>query len=144
MNTTKIEVLSGAGGEESIEFSKMLARKYEFFAQRKGAGVTHSITMEDQRTRHTIVMDGDWRDVLLAEAGIHRLVRLSPLDPTHRRHTAFCMVDISGLPQRRDVSVASYVFHPDEYAKNHITGIMTKEVQAVLDGDVELLRCFDD
>jgi protein subunit release factor B len=66
------------------------------------------------------------------ECGWHRLVRISPFDEQHRRHTSFVLVEINGITS--DELVCSYIFDPYTKAINHLTGKQTDDVQNVLAG----------
>lgn len=94
----------GAGGTESMDWTAMLARMYQRWAERRGyewrvldmlpgdeAGVK-SLTAEVSGT-HAY-------GYLKAERGVHRLVRISPFDASKRRHTSFASVHV--LPEVDD------------------------------------------
>jgi peptide chain release factor 2 len=86
----------GAGGTESQDWAEMLFRMYLRFSQRRGY---HSETMDYQDGDEaglksaTIEIKGpNAYGYLKAEAGVHRLVRISPFDANKRRHTSFASV----------------------------------------------------
>jgi peptide chain release factor 2 len=86
----------GAGGTESQDWAEMLFRMYLRFCQRRGY---HSETMDYQDGDEaglksaTIEVKGpNAYGYLKAEAGVHRLVRISPFDANKRRHTSFASV----------------------------------------------------
>jgi peptide chain release factor 2 len=91
-----LSINAGAGGTESQDWAEMLLRMYTRWAQRKGHK-TESLDLQpgDEAgiKSATISVEGDsaygW---LRAEAGVHRLVRISPFDAQARRHTSFASV----------------------------------------------------
>jgi peptide chain release factor 2 len=93
-----LAILAGAGGDDSEDFARMLRRMYEGYAESKGWGV---------RELHANVSEhGGYRNVLLEitgagaygrlkhEAGVHRLVRISPFNAQAKRQTSFAMVEV--------------------------------------------------
>src|SRR5687768_7331567 len=95
-NDTYIEVNAGAGGTESQDWAEMLQRMYTRWAQRHG----HELELLDHQAGDeagiksvTLGIRGEWAyGYLRAEAGVHRLVRISPFDAQARRHTSFASV----------------------------------------------------
>lgn len=95
-NDAYIEFNSGAGGTESQDWTEMLLRMYSRWANARGFKVD---LLEEQAgdtagiKSATILVQGDnaygW---LKTEAGVHRLVRISPYDSNARRHTSFSSV----------------------------------------------------
>ena len=95
-NDAYIEFNSGAGGTESQDWTEMLLRMYSRWATARGFKVD---LLEEQAgdtagiKSATILVQGDnaygW---LKTEAGVHRLVRISPYDSNARRHTSFSSV----------------------------------------------------
>ncbi|CAM9355252.1 unnamed protein product [Discosporangium mesarthrocarpum] len=91
-----LEIRAGAGGTESCDWASMLLKMYTRWAERRGFDVqaVHSSPGEEAGLRSTTVfIEGTsaygW---LRREAGVHRLVRVSPYDPCGRRHTSFSQV----------------------------------------------------
>ena len=86
----------GAGGTESQDWASMLLRMYLRWADRHGyqVQVIDSTPGEEAGiSRATIAVNGQYAyGYLSAEAGVHRLVRISPFDANKRRHTSFASV----------------------------------------------------
>ncbi len=86
----------GAGGTESQDWAEMLFRMYMRYAQRKGFSTNVlNISAGDEAGIKSVIMEikGDFSyGYLKAEAGVHRLVRISPFDTNKRRHTSFASV----------------------------------------------------
>jgi len=93
-----LAIHAGAGGVESMDWAQMLLRMYLRWAERRGhradvldlspgeeAGVK-SVTVE--------VLGPHTFGYLKSERGVHRLVRLSPFDAGHARHTSFALVEV--------------------------------------------------
>lgn len=86
----------GAGGTESQDWAQMLLRMYTRWAERRGFDVQ---VMDMQAGEEaglksvTIEVTGAYAyGYLRSEVGVHRLVRISPFDANHRRHTSFASV----------------------------------------------------
>ena len=97
-NDTYLEVHAGAGGTESQDWAEMLLRMNVRWAERKGYKL--QLIEESQGEgagikSSTLLVKGDnaygW---LKTEAGVHRLVRISPYDANARRHTSFASVTV--------------------------------------------------
>jgi peptide chain release factor 2 len=95
---TYVEVHAGAGGTESQDWAQMLTRMYMRWAERRGFKVKlidESPGEEAGIKSATLEIQGDnaygW---LKTEAGVHRLVRISPFDANARRHTSFASVTV--------------------------------------------------
>ena len=91
-----ITIHPGAGGTESQDWAEMLYRMYSRWIERKGfKKVILDFQAGDEAGIKYITMEikGDYAYGLLkAEAGVHRLVRISPFDSNSRRHTSFASV----------------------------------------------------
>ena len=88
-----VAIHPGAGGTESQDWAEMLMRMYLRWTERRGFGrdiVDLQPGDEAGIKSMTMVVTGDYAYGLLsAEAGVHRLVRISPFDQAARRHTSF-------------------------------------------------------
>jgi len=94
-----LSVQAGAGGTESCDWAAMLLRMYARWAERQGYSVEVIDRLDGEEAgikSATIMVKGDWAyGYLRAEAGVHRLVRLSPFDSQNRRQTSFAAVEVS-------------------------------------------------
>ncbi|UYH50870.1 peptide chain release factor 2 [Candidatus Kirkpatrickella diaphorinae] len=95
-NDCYLEVNAGAGGTEAQDWSEMMLRMYMRWAEAHGYKVTLMESSEGEQAgikSATILVSGPnaygW---LKTEAGVHRLVRISPFDSAARRHTSFASV----------------------------------------------------
>ena len=95
-NNAILAIHPGAGGTESQDWAQMLLRMYVRWAERKGFKVeTLDIQAGDEAgiKSATLAINGPYSyGYLKAEAGVHRLVRISPFDANKRRHTSFASV----------------------------------------------------
>jgi peptide chain release factor 2 len=97
-NDTYLEIHAGAGGTESQDWASMLFRMYMRWAERHGYKLQLIEESEGEGAglkSATLLVKGEnaygW---LKTEAGVHRLVRISPFDSNARRHTSFSSVTV--------------------------------------------------
>ncbi len=97
-NDTYLEIHAGAGGTESQDWASMLLRMYSKWAEERGFKVTVTDVSDGDEAGikgATLEIKGEnaygWAKT---EAGVHRLVRISPFDSNARRHTSFCSVQV--------------------------------------------------
>jgi peptide chain release factor 2 len=99
--TAILAIHAGAGGTDSQDWAAMLERMYMRWCDRQGYQTEILDTTEGEEAgikSATIVVSGKYAyGYLKAEKGVHRLVRLSPYDSAHRRHTSFALVEV--LPE---------------------------------------------
>lgn len=93
-----LAVLAGAGGDDAEDFAHLLRRMYEGYAARQGWRVRELHANENDK--------GGYRNVLLEisgasaygrlkhEAGVHRLVRISPFNANAKRQTSFALIEV--------------------------------------------------
>ena len=92
----QVEISAGAGGTEAQDWAQMLMRMYERWAQRKGFAVEILDLSEGEEAGikgAVLEIKGEYAyGFLRPEAGVHRLVRISPFDAQARRHTSFASI----------------------------------------------------
>ncbi len=106
-----LAIHAGAGGTESQDWAEMLMRMYLRWAERRGfkAEVLDTSPGDEAGVKSTVIaVNGEYAfGYLKSEHGVHRLVRLSPFDADHARHTSFALVEV--MPEAAsdiDLSIA--------------------------------------
>jgi peptide chain release factor 2 len=93
-----LRIQAGAGGTEACDWAQMLMRMYARWAERNGyeVEILDELRNEEAGVRSvTLHIVGDYAyGHLQSEAGVHRLVRISPFDANARRQTSFAAVDV--------------------------------------------------
>jgi peptide chain release factor 2 len=101
-----LAIHAGAGGTDSQEWTERLVRMYVRWADNRGFKtrlIDSSPGEEAGLKSATVELSGSFAyGYLKAERGVHRLVRLSPFDAAHRRHTSFALVEV--LPSIDDAA----------------------------------------
>jgi peptide chain release factor 2 len=96
-----LEIHAGTGGTDAQDWAEMLLRMYQRWASDRGFEwemIEASPGEEAGLKSSTMTVRGENAyGTLRAERGVHRLVRLSPFDAAHRRHTAFAQVVVAPL-----------------------------------------------
>ena len=109
-----VSIHAGAGGTDSQDWTEMLLRMYLRWAEREHmtAEILDESFGEEAGYKSVTVRIGGRRAFgwLRAERGVHRLVRLSPFDQAHRRHTSFALVEV--IPEIADE--AAVEIRPDD------------------------------
>ena len=93
-----LAIHAGAGGTDAQDWTEMLLRMYLRWAESRGytAQVVDRLIGEEAGIKRAMVtISGDYAyGYARTERGVHRLVRLSPFDAAHRRHTSFALVEV--------------------------------------------------
>lgn len=102
-----VSVYSGAGGEDARDWARILYEMYLKYAGRQGwktKEISEGETME---------IRGDYAyGYLKKEAGVHRLVRISPFSPEQKRHTSFALVEV--LPELPEIDEKEFKIPEDD------------------------------
>ena len=113
-NPALVSIHAGAGGVDSQDWAEMLLRMYLRWAERNKmqAEILDESPGEEAGYKSVTVRISGRRAFgwLRSEHGVHRLVRLSPFDQAHRRHTSFALVEV--IPEIEDE--ADIEIRPDD------------------------------
>lgn len=108
-NNAIVSIHAGAGGTDAMDWAEMLFRMVSRFTEKKGWAieVLHMSRGEEAGFKHiSFAVRGRYAyGHLKGEAGVHRLVRISPFDAEKMRHTAFAMIEV--IPELDDVTEKS-------------------------------------
>lgn len=106
-NNCYLSINAGAGGTDAQDWAEMLLRMYLRFSEQHNfhfQPLEVSPGEEAGIKSATVEIRGDYAyGYLKGERGVHRLVRISPFDAAHRRHTSFASVNV--VPQVEDVGL---------------------------------------
>ncbi len=93
-----LSIQAGAGGTEAMDWAEMLLRMYLRYAERKNFDVEIADIQHGEeagvKSATVFIRGRNAYGLLKAESGVHRLVRISPFDANHRRHTSFASVNV--------------------------------------------------
>ncbi len=114
-NNALVSLSAGAGGVDSQDWVEMLMRMYLKWGQLRGfeTEVLEAAPGEEAGLKGATIQISGPRayGLLRSEHGVHRLVRISPFDQNHRRHTSFALVEV--MPELEETEV-DVVINPDE------------------------------
>lgn len=109
------EIHAGAGGSDATDCAEILLKMYERFFVKQGLKYSY---ISYQRgdicgiKSATLRIEGDYSYGLLkGEKGVHRFIRISPFDPSGKRHTSFCSIDV--IPEFSDDEITVEVNQED-------------------------------
>ena len=122
-----VTIHPGAGGTESQDWAEMLLRMYMKWAERKGLRreiMDYQPGEEAGLKSVTFTLAGEYAfGMMAAEAGVHRLVRISPFDSAARRHTSFASIFVwPELPDDVDVDIEEKDLRIDTYRSSGAGG----------------------
>ena len=122
-----VTIHPGAGGTESQDWAEMLLRMYLKWAERRGFKreiIDYQPGDEAGLKSVTLTLVGDYAyGLMTAEAGVHRLVRISPFDQAARRHTSFASVFVwPELPEDADIEIDEKDLRIDTYRSSGAGG----------------------
>jgi peptide chain release factor 2 len=122
-----VTVHPGAGGTESQDWAEMLLRMYLRWAERRGLSTdVMDLQPGDEAgiKSATVALSGEFAyGLLLAEAGVHRLVRISPFDQAKRRHTSFASLYVwPEMPDDVEISIEDKDLRVDTYRSSGAGG----------------------
>jgi peptide chain release factor 2 len=111
-----IAVISGAGGDDAEDFSRMLFEMYSKYAKKMGWEIyLINEHQNDHGGYRNISFEISGRNVygtLKNESGVHRLVRVSPFNAKKLRHTSFSLVEV--LPKFSELEEKSILLRPED------------------------------
>ncbi len=97
-NNAILTLHAGAGGTEAQDWTEMLFRMYQMYAEKRGYSVKVLDSLDGDgagfKSITFMVCGEDAYGYLKCEKGVHRLVRISPFDANARRHTSFASVEV--------------------------------------------------
>jgi peptide chain release factor 2 len=122
-----VTIHPGAGGTESQDWAEMLLRMYLKWAERRGIKretIDYQPGDEAGIKSATVLFSGEYAyGLMAAEAGVHRLVRISPFDQAARRHTSFASVYVwPELPEDEDIDIDEKDLRVDTYRSSGAGG----------------------
>jgi peptide chain release factor 2 len=122
-----VTIHPGAGGTESQDWAEMLLRMYLRWAERRGFRrelMDYQPGEEAGIKSATVLLTGEYAyGLMAAEAGVHRLVRISPFDQAARRHTSFASVYVwPELPEDVEIDIDEKDLRIDTYRSSGAGG----------------------
>ncbi|MFC2099523.1 peptide chain release factor 2 [Candidatus Bipolaricaulota bacterium] len=114
-----LSINAGAGGTDSQDWAEMLLRMYGRFCERSGfKAMLLEVSAGDTAGIRSALLEVKGRYAygnLRSEKGVHRLVRLSPFDSAHRRHTSFAAVSVTPVVEEAVLEIDPKELRIDTY-----------------------------
>lgn len=119
-NKTIISIYSGAGGIDAQDWAEMLLKMYLKYAQKKDWKPEVVQIKEGKeagiKNATLLINASNTYGYLKKESGVHRLVRLSPFNANHLRHTSFALVEvIPQIEERKEIKINSQDLRIETY-----------------------------
>jgi peptide chain release factor 2 len=134
-----VSIHAGAGGVDAADWTQMLARMYLRWAEVRGyeAHVAEESPAEEAGLKSvTFFVRGKHAyGMLESERGVHRLVRISPFDQQHRRHTSFASVDVVpeiGTDEKIDIEIKPEDLRVETYKSGGAGGQYVNKTESAI------------
>jgi peptide chain release factor 2 len=121
-----LSINAGAGGTDSQDWAQMLLRMYGRYCERVGFQATLlEVSSGDEAGIRSATLEIEGRYAygnLKGEKGVHRLVRISPFDAAHRRHTSFAAVSVVPVTAEQELEIDPRDLRIDTYRSSGAGG----------------------
>jgi peptide chain release factor 2 len=131
-----LNINAGAGGTESQDWAEILLRMYVRFCERENLNVS---ILDQQigegagiKSATLFIRGKNSCGLLKSEAGIHRLVRISPFDANKRRHTSFCAVTITPEVPEQEITIDPSELRIDTYRSGGAGGQHVNKTESAI------------
>ncbi len=128
---------AGAGGTEAQDWVEMLYRMYTRYCERHGYGIRVLDYLDGEEAGiKSVAIEVTGENAygyLKAEAGVHRLVRISPFDSSSRRHTSFASLDVTPITEEdADIEINSDDLRVDTYRASGAGGQHVNKTESAI------------